>query len=65
MTKDQVRAYAERQAEELFDSYVLVGRVAGTKQCVILCEIPDDAARNQIVLSIANLVGSVAFKGSE
>lgn len=63
MTKDEIRKTVEQRVGEFFDSYLIVGRIAGRQECVILCEVPDSSSRQQLCLAITNVVSSDQFKG--
>lgn len=62
MTKEQVRKNVERVLFEHFDSFILVGKVAGSTQMVLSAKADTPAERSHIMVGVQNLATSDIFQ---
>lgn len=62
MSKTQIRTEMHRQMLEYFDGYVLVAKVAGTKDVVIVTQTGDDQTKASILVGLLGLVHCQEFR---
>lgn len=62
MTKDQIRTETERHLSEHYDGYVLVGRVAGRAEVIVLCDTQDLATQSAIATGLSEVLQGPDFK---
>lgn len=60
MTKDRIRQILSGQIEEFFDSYVVIGRVAGSRRMVVMACAKTTSDHCKLNCAMASLMGAGA-----